>query len=248
MGKVLSVVSGKGGTGKTTFTANTAVALSLCSKKVAIIDCDFKMRNLDQHLGLADAGVFDFYDVLCGNAKLSDSFLKTDRFPNLSFIPASNSFSFTEGDCLKNFPRIARELREQFDYIFFDCPSGADTPVSEIAQESDEILIVVLPDKTSIRNAERILWRLSDLGTADFSLVVNRVDVSLMKEKVCPNVDNIMDTLSIPLLGIVYEEPGAPRYLAKGIPMSAENFTLASVCFQNIARRILGERVPICLI
>lgn len=247
MGKIISVVSGKGGTGKTTVSANLSVCLAKLGKRTLAVDCDFKMRNLDQHLGLLDSGVFDFHDVLTGKRALEDAIIPHSLL-NLSFVPASNFYSFSDGGAMEGLKATVFSMKARFDFVIFDCPSGSDSPVPELSGLSDEVIVSVLPDLTSIRNAERIIGNLSLAGVRNFLLIVNRADVRLMQGKYCPNVDNVMDALNIPLLGVVYDEPGAIRYLTMGEPMSVDGSTIGAVCFKNIARRLCGERVPVLLI
>ena len=245
MGKVIAVLSGKGGTGKTSVCAGVAIALAAEGVKVLCIDCDIGLRNLDISLGMSDVDALSFYDVIQGGYPLSGS-CQHPNYPNLRFLTAPMNKAAEDMDP-EAFRAMLQEARSRFDYIFLDAPAGVDVGFRLVSQAADRFLLVTGAHASAIRDASRVAQLLELMGKDDVRLVVNRVDKSMLSALKL-TVDDIMDTAGLPLIGIVPEDVAVPLAAATGIPV--RNFRKRSPAltgYKNIARRIQGIRVPISL-
>jgi len=239
MGKLIAVVSGKGGVGKTTVAAGVGCCLAALGKTVVCADADAGMGNLDVALGMQDAGALDGGDVLHGLAEINEALLPHETLDNLRLLsaPAESDDAVKTG-----MPHLLREIADTVDYCIADCPAGAGAALLAIAAEADEIIMVCTPDFVSLRDAKR----LADMLKNDsIRLVVNRVRPRLMISGNAPDIDSAMDTTGLMLLGVVPEDESImifsnrwklfPLYTADGA---------ARACL-NIAQRLLGNHVPV---
>lgn len=243
MGKVIAVLSGKGGTGKTSVCAGVAIALVAEGKRVLCIDCDIGLRNLDISLGLSDTDALSFWDVSQGGYSLSGCCVHPE-YPTLSFLTAPMNKRPEDIDP-DAFDAMLCEAKAAFDYIFLDAPAGVDAGFRLVSRGADRFLLVTGAHAAAIRDAARVAQLLELMGKEDVRLVVNRVDKSMLSA-VKLTVDDIMDTAGLPLIGVVPEDPSVPLAAAWGIPV--EKFrrrTPALTAYRNIARRVQGIRVPI---
>ena len=242
MGKIIAVVSGKGGTGKTTFTANIGFALASMGKRVLCLDCDITLRNLDLALGLSDSALMDFSDVLSARCTLEEAVVSHHKYPSLFLLAAPLAFgSFTvDREQIKD---LMEQIKESFDFCLVDAPAGLGQGFRMATQEADHVVVVTTTDVTALRDAQRTVMELDRFPTGQVHLVVNRVAKKLMKQ-LHTTIDDAMDAAGLPLLGVVPEDPDIPRCLNQGIPLRDDNF-YAAQAYYNIARRIAGSKAPL---
>ena len=242
MGKIIAVVSGKGGTGKTTFTANIGFALASMGKRVLCLDCDITLRNLDLALGLSDSALMDFSDVLSARCTLEEAVVSHHKYPSLFLLAAPLAFgSFTVDREQVN--DLMEQIKESFDFCLVDAPAGLGQGFRMATQEADHVVVVTTTDVTALRDAQRAVMELDRFPTGQVHLVVNRVAKKLMKQ-LHTTIDDAMDAAGLPLLGVVPEDPDIPRCLNQGIPLRDDNF-YAARAYYNIARRIAGPKAPL---
>jgi len=244
MGEVIAVLSGKGGTGKTSVCAGLATALSDTGVKVLCIDCDIGLRNLDISLGLSQLGTLSFMDVLQHGSTLAQASVHP-TFPNLQFLTAPINCAAEEIDP-SAFAAFLRKAREHYHYILLDAPAGIDAGFRLAAQFADRILLVTGPDPASVRDASRAGEILELMGKADVRLIVNRVSDKIVAALKL-TIDDVMDTAGLPLIGIVPEDSGVTLAAAFGKPLLKHTKKGASAACRRIAKRLQGLSVPIPL-
>ena len=232
MGKIIIVASGKGGTGKTTFTSQAGTQLALLGNLTVLVDADAGFRNLDIALGLESSVVYDYSDYINGGADLDDILIKSPYNENLYFVAAPQSAATSDFD--KDRTRLFWEsLKSRFDYVIADAPAGMGDGFSFAAEYADEAVIVSLAESASLLDADRVI-----------RLVLNRIKPELIEKKVLMNVDDCMDVLSIPLLGIIPDDIEVTELVPNGA-LIAQTDKGAGKAFCNIVRRMMGSNVPI---
>lgn len=244
MGEAIVITSGKGGVGKTTTTANLGTALALMGKKVCLVDTDIGLRNLDVVMGLENRIIFDIVDVIEGRCRLNQALIQDKRFDDLSLLPAaqtSDKSALTE-DGMK---KIIAELKQDYDYILIDCPAGIEQGFQSAVAGADQAIVVTTPEKASVRDADRIIGLLENKDVGRPSLIINRIRNHMMKAGDMLDVDEIVNVLAIDLIGIVLDDDEVIKASNHGKPVAFEPNTKASIAYRNIARRILGEAVPL---
>lgn len=245
MGEVFAVLSGKGGTGKTSVCAGVAEALAEEGRRVLCIDCDVGLRNLDISLGLSDSGALSFLDVLQGHYPL-DKAVKHPLYPDLFFLTAPMNCPVESIDA-PAFAALLRRARREFDYIFLDAPAGVDAGFRLAASAADRILLVTGPGPAAVRDAARVGQLLELMGKQEIRLVVNRVDRDML-QTVRMTIDDVMDEAGLPLMGVVLEDPYVVLAASFGQPLLkyAKRCEAAKAC-RKIAKRIQGLHEPITL-
>lgn len=240
VGTVIVITSGKGGTGKTSLTGGIGAALARRGSKVLCIDGDIGLRNLDITLGMTDAALMDFTDVISGQCELDRAAAPHPTVSNLSLLTAPltlpEEFSGEEG-----FRAMLDQAREVYDYILIDCPAGLGQGFRLATCGADRAVVVSVSDPSSLRDAQRVVTQLAHLETVH--LVVNRVRRPLLK-KMETTIDHAMDTAGLPLLGLVPEDANVQLAAGRGqaLPDTGKG---AAQAFGNIARRLQGEEVPL---
>lgn len=245
MAKTIVVTSGKGGVGKTTSTANIGTALALQGKKVCLIDMDIGLRNLDVVLGLENRIIYDIVDVIEGRAKLHQALIKDKRFDDLLFLlPAAQHADkyAVETDQMED---IIAELDKYYDYILIDSPAGIERGFENSVVAADGAIIITTPEISAIRDADRIVGILEQRDLEPPQLVINRIRKGMMDDGDVMDIEEITRHLSIELLGIVYDDDEVVRTSNKGEPVVLNPDYDSSKGYRNIARRILGESVPL---
>lgn len=245
MGELIAVLSGKGGTGKTSVCAGVATALAQAGEKVLCIDCDVGLRNLDISLGLGDSGALSFLDVSEGGYPLSQAEAHPG-IPNLFFLTAPMNRPVDQIDPVA-FGEMLQSAREMFDYIFLDAPAGVDAGFRLVAALADRALVVTGPGPAAVRDAARVGELLELMGKSDVRLIVNRVNRAMLSS-VRLTVDDVMDSAGLPLLGIVLEDANIILAAALGQPLlHYKKRCAAAAAFRRIARRIQGIPEPIII-
>lgn len=243
VGELIAVLSGKGGTGKTSVCAGVAAALAASDARVLCIDCDVGLRNLDISLGLSDCGTLSFLDVCQGSYPLSRAEVHP-QFPKLSFLTAPMNCA-PEAIDTEAFGAMLSEARAQFDFVFLDAPAGVDTGFHLVSRFADRCILVTLPGPGAIRDASRSGELLELMGKTNVRLIVNRVNRKMVNAMEL-TIDDVMDTAGLPLLGVIPEDPNVTLAAAFGQPLLKyrPRCGAAQAC-RRIAYRIQGLPEPI---
>lgn len=242
MGEIISVISGKGGTGKTTVCAAVATCLAAEGKRVLCIDADIGLRNLDIALGMADLPVIAFTDVMYGHYTFEDA-AKHPKLEKLSLLTAP----IRENGKLiddSGFQRMLKQAKETFDFCLIDAPAGIGEGFRLATQFSDRCIIISTPDPASVRDAAQAADMLLLQGKEDLLLVVNRV-APRMFSRMALTVDDIMDQVGLPLLGLVPEDSDVMLAAAKGESLIYAANDGAAEAALRISRRLRGEVLPL---
>ncbi|WP_010531123.1 septum site-determining protein MinD [Lentibacillus jeotgali] len=244
MGEAIVITSGKGGVGKTTTTANIGTALALMEKKVCLIDTDIGLRNLDVIMGLENRIIYDIVDVIEERCKLKQALIRDKRFEDLTLLPAAQTSdkSAVTTDGMK---KILEELKQTYDYIIIDCPAGIEQGFQNAVAGADKAIVITTPEKSSVRDADRIVGLLENEELEPPKMVINRIRNHMMKNGDMLDIDDIIQILSIDLLGIVIDDDEVIKASNSGEPVALQGSSKASIAYRNIARRILGETVPL---
>lgn len=242
-GKVFVITSGKGGVGKTTTSANLGTALAMQDKKVVLVDTDIGLRNLDVVMGLENRIVFDIVDVVNEHCRLKQALIKDKRFESLCLLPAAQTKDKTavSPHQMKN---LTNDLRQEFDYILVDCPAGIEQGFKNAIAGADAAIVVATPEVSSVRDADRIIGLLEAAGLKETQLIINRIRPKMVKKGDMMDIDDILDILSIELLGVVPEDESIVISTNRGEPAVMGNSSPAGEAYRRIARRIVGEKVP----
>lgn len=236
MGRIIAVTSGKGGVGKTTCCGNIALRLAELGKHVLAMDCDFGLRNLDLVLHMTDQMVYTLEDCLTGEMSLIQTVLPVRK--GLDFLPAP--FSLTTQVPQQCWEALLYQARQDYDMILMDTAAGLSGQVQQVLASCDETLIVTTPDECAVRDADRTVQQAQTCGCEEIALLINRVRPKYLARGVGMNVDEVMDSLGVPLIGIVVEDPALWQQGGQ-----APKGSTAAQCFSNIARRMCGEQVPV---
>ena len=246
MGEVIVITSGKGGVGKTTTTANLGAALALRSKKVALVDTDIGLRNLDVVMGLENRIVYDIVDVVEEKCKLRQALIKDKRFNELFLLPAAQTRdkSAVNEEQMKE---LIGKLKEEFDYILIDCPAGIEQGFKNAIAGADRAIIVTTAEISAIRDADRIIGLLEASEIKNPELIINRIRPAMVKKGEMMDVDDIVDLLSIDLIGVVPDDEYIITQTNKGEPVVIKDKSPSGKAYLEIARRILGENVDVTI-
>jgi septum site-determining protein MinD len=245
MGKAIVFTSGKGGVGKTTATANIGYGLALNGKDVVLVDTDIGLRNLDVMMGLENRIVFNLCDVVDGICELSQALIKDNRLSsNLYLLPASQS-KYKEDVSFSQMKTIIGLLKKNFDYVLIDCPAGIEHGFANAVQAADSAIIVVTPEVTSVRDADRVLGLLEAHEITDTQLIINRIRPEMVNSGSMMTVDEITDLLGIKLLGVVPEDRNVIAGTNKGEPVILRQKSPASKAFMSIISRLEGKDEPL---
>ena len=244
MGQVIAVISGKGGTGKTSLTAGVAACLAAEGQKVLCIDCDMGLRNLDLSLGLADEATVAFTDVMDGLYTLEDA-VTHPRIPGLDLLTAPVT-KLPEDVDQEAFGRLLEEVRAQYDWCLIDAPAGVGVGFQLATRYADELVVVAVADPASMRDAARgaDFFELQYRPDRAMRLGVNRVS-RRMYRKLRATVDDVMDGVGLPLLGIVPDDISVTLAAAASEPLILYTSRGASVACLHIARRLCGRRATL---
>ncbi len=250
MAKVLVVTSGKGGVGKTTTTAATGAALAQNGQKVVVVDFDVGLRNLDLVMGAERRVVFDLINVVQGVAKLSQALIRDKRLENLWLLPASQT---RDKDALtdEGIGNIIAELRTKYDWIICDSPAGIERGATLAMRYADEAIIVTNPEVSSVRDSDRIIGML-DSKTVKAEkgeqvkkhILITRYDTARASRGEMLTIEDILEILATPLLGIIPESQDVLRASNVGTPVTLNNANSAPArAYIDAARRLMGETI-----
>lgn len=242
--RVITITSGKGGVGKTTTTANLGTALAMQGKKVAVVDSDIGLRNLDAVLGLENRIVYDLVDVVEGQCRLRQALIKDKRLPDLYLLPAAQTRDKNAINSIQ-MEQLCQQLRQEFDFVLIDSPAGIEQGFRNAIVGADEIIIVANPEMASVRDADRIIGLVEAAGKAEPRLIINRLRPEMVKRGDMMDVADVLEVLGIDLLGIVPEDETIIVSINRGEPIVYEKRSRAGRAFINAAHRIIGEEVPL---
>lgn len=251
MAKIVVVTSGKGGVGKTTTSASFATGLALRGKKTVVIDFDVGLRNLDLIMGCERRVVFDFVNVIHGEANLRQALIKDKANENLFVLAASQT---RDKDALteEGVGRVIEELAKEFDYIICDSPAGIERGAHLAMYFADEALVVTNPEVSSVRDSDRVLGLLSSKtrkvekgeGRIKEHLVLTRYNPARVAKGEMLSVEDVKEILAIPLLGVIPESPTVLTSSNAGTPVIANKESDAGAAYDDVVARFLGEDRP----
>jgi len=243
MGRVITITSGKGGVGKTTTTANLGTALAMQGGRVAVIDADIGLRNLDVVMGLENRIVYDLVDVVEGRARLRQALIKDKRLPELCLLPAAQT---RDKDAVspEQMIDLIGQLRGEFDYVLVDSPAGIEGGFRNAIAGADEVVIVTTPEVSAVRDADRIVGLVEAAEKGPASLIVNRLKPRLVERGEMLSVEDVLELLAINLIGIVPDDESIVTSTNRGEAAVYDQQSRAGKAFLNIARRLAGEEVP----
>jgi septum site-determining protein MinD len=254
MAKVLVVTSGKGGVGKTTSTAALGGALARTGKNVVVVDFDVGLRNLDLVMGAERRVVYDLINVVQGDAKLAQALIRDKRVDTLSLLPASQT---RDKDALseEGVERVMGELREKFDWVICDSPAGIERGATLAMRHADLAVVVTNPEVSSVRDSDRIIGLLdSKTKRAEAGermekfLLLTRYDPARAERGEMLKVDDVLEILSIPLLGIIPESEEVLRASNLGAPVTIANpLSAPARAYADAAKRLMGETVALTI-
>jgi len=246
MGEVIVITSGKGGVGKTTTTANIGAALALRGKKVALVDTDIGLRNLDVVMGLENRIVYDIVDVVEEKCKLRQALIKDKRFNELFLLPAAQTRdkSAINEEQMKE---LINKLKEEFEYILIDCPAGIEQGFRNAIAGANRAIVVTTAEISAIRDADRIVGLLEASEIKNPELIINRIRPAMVKKGEMMDVDDIVDLLSIDLIGVVPDDEYIITQTNKGEPVVTNSKAPSGKSYIEIASRILGENSEISI-
>ncbi|MEC2076778.1 septum site-determining protein MinD [Metabacillus fastidiosus] len=245
MGEAIVITSGKGGVGKTTTSANLGTSLAILGKRVCLVDTDIGLRNLDVVMGLENRIIYDLVDVVEGRCKMHQALVKDKRFEDMLYLlPAAQTSDKTavEPEQIK---KVVDQLKQDYDYVIIDCPAGIEQGYKNAIAGADQAVVVTTPEISAVRDADRIIGLLEKEDMERPRLVINRIRNHLVKNGDMLDVDEIVSHLSIDLLGIVADDDNVIKASNNGEPIAMDPNNRASIAYRNIARRILGESVPL---
>ncbi|TYT74535.1 septum site-determining protein MinD [Desulfobotulus mexicanus] len=243
-GKIIVITSGKGGVGKTTATAALGAAIALEGKRVAVVDMDIGLRNLDVVMGLENRIVFNVVDLAKGRCKVRQAAIKDRRIENLFLIPASqsdNKTALSTDDMI----RLCKKLRQEFDVVLIDCPAGIEQGFENSVIGADEAVVVCTPEVSAVRDADRIIGLLYARSITP-KLIVNRIVPRLVASGDMLSHKDVVDVLSIELIGLVCMDDFVITSTNTGTPVVLDRDSRAGQAFRRIAARLLGNtEIPI---
>jgi septum site-determining protein MinD len=244
LGEAIVITSGKGGVGKTTTSANIGTALALQGKKVVMVDTDIGLRNLDVVMGLENRIIYDLIDVSDGRCRLAQALIKDKRFEELYLLPAAQT---KDKDAItpEKVKKIVVELKKDFEFVIIDCPAGIEQGFKNAVAGADKAIVVTTPENAAVRDADRVIGLLENNGLRGPKLIINRIRQKMLKSGEMLGVDEIVSVLAIDLLGIVPDDEYVIKCANTGEPTVMSPNSRASIAYRNIARRILGDTVPL---
>lgn len=244
MSTAIVITSGKGGVGKTTSSANIGTALALQGKKVCMVDFDIGLRNLDIVMGLENRIIFDIVDVVTGSCDLSQALVHDKRVPGLALLPAAQhreKFVITP----EQSKAVVDQLLSLYDYVILDCPAGIEHGFKVAVAGAEQAIVVTTPENTSVRDADRVIGMLENARITSPKLVINRIRPKMVQSGDMLDIDEIVQLLGIDLIGVVPDDEAIIGNANKGEPTVLKLDSKAAMAYRNIARRILGDAVPL---
>ncbi|HIK12200.1 MAG TPA: septum site-determining protein MinD [Oscillatoriaceae cyanobacterium M33_DOE_052] len=244
MSRIIVVTSGKGGVGKTTSTANLGMALAQRGRRVALVDADFGLRNLDLLLGLENRIVYTAVEVIAGQCRLEQALVKDKRQPKLVLLPAAQN-RMKDAVTPDQMRQVVEALAREHDYVLIDSPAGIESGFQNAIAAAREALIVTTPEIAAVRDADRVVGLLEAHGVKKINLIVNRLRPEMVEANDMMSVEDVREILAIDLIGVIPDDEKVIVSTNRGEPLVlSDTKTLAGSAFDNIARRLEGEKIP----
>jgi septum site-determining protein MinD len=243
MAQCIVVTSGKGGVGKTTTSANLGCGLALAGNKVAMIDADIGLRNLDLILGLENRIVYDLVQVIEGECKLKQALIRDKRIDGLCLLPAAQT---RDKNAVKpeDMKRLIEEMKETFDYVIVDCPAGIEQGFKNSIAGADRAIIVTTPEVSAIRDADRIIGLVEANELPEPELIINRYRAGMVNRGDMMNKDDILEILAIPLIGLVPDHEDVIISANRGQPAVFDEKSVVGAAYRRITGRVMGQDIP----
>ena len=241
--RVIVITSGKGGVGKTTAVANIGISVARLGYRVALVDADIGLRNLDLLLGLENRVLYTAMEVLDGKCRLDQALIRDKRWKNLALLPISKNRQRYNVD-RQGITILVNSLQELgYQYIVIDCPAGIDIGFINAITPANEAIVVTTPEITAIRDADRVTGLLEANNIFNVKLLLNRVRLEIIQRNDIISVDDVQEMLGIPLLGAVPEDSNVIVATNRGEPLVLrKKITLSGIAFENAARRLIGRQ------
>ncbi|APF03358.1 TPA: septum site-determining protein MinD [Legionella pneumophila] len=251
MAKIIVITSGKGGVGKTTSSAAISSGLALLGHKTVVIDFDIGLRNLDIIMGCERRVVYDFINVINGEANLNQALIKDKRVPNLCILPASQTRD-KDALTLEGVEKTLNELAKDFDFIICDSPAGIETGALMAMYFADHAIVVTNPEVSSVRDSDRILGILAsktkraieNKAPVQEHLLLTRYDPERVERGEMLSVTDVKEILAIPLIGVIPESKSVLKASNTGTPVILDESSDAGIAYQDAIARFLGEERP----
>jgi len=244
MSRIIVITSGKGGVGKTTITANLGMAIAKLGRRVALVDADFGLRNLDLLLGLENRVVYTAVEVLANQCRLEQALVKDKRQEGLVLLPAAQSRT-KEAVSPEQMKQLLKILAKSYDYIIVDSPAGIETGFRNAIAAAEEALIVTTPEIASVRDADRVIGLLEAHSIKRIHLIVNRLKPAMVQADQMMSVSDVQEILAIPLIGVVPDDERVIVSSNRGEPLvTEEKLSLPGIAINHIARRLEGDKLP----
>ena len=243
-GKTIVMTSGKGGVGKTTATANVGTALALRSNRVAVIDTDIGLRNLDVVMGLENRIVYDLVDVVEGRCRLEQALIRDKHAGDLYLIAAAQT---RDKDCIttQQLVGLCKRLEDDFDYVIVDCPAGIEQGFRNAVAAAREALVVTTPEVSAIRDADRVIGLLQAADIREIRLIINRINPAMVRQGNMMDASDVLEMLAVDAIGLVPADDRVITSTNNGTPVVYDSQSASGREFVRIAARIDGEHLPL---
>ena len=242
MSEVIVITSGKGGVGKTTTVANIGTGLAAMGKRVAVVDTDIGLRNLDVVMGLENRIVYNLVDVINGSCRLKQALIRDRRHQDLYLLPSAQTKDKTAVSP-EQMIKLTDDLREEFDYVLLDCPAGIEQGFKNAVAGADRALVVTTPEVSAIRDADRIIGLLEHAEIDEVDLIVNRIRADMVRRGDMMSLSDVTDILAVNIIGAVPDDENIVVSTNQGEPLVGMGSS-AGQAYLDICRRLLGESVP----
>lgn len=251
MAKIIVVTSGKGGVGKTTTSAAISSGLAMLGHKTVVVDFDIGLRNLDIIMGCERRVVYDFINVINGEATLNQTLIKDKRLPNLYILPASQTRD-KDALTLEGVENVLNDLAKEFEFIICDSPAGIESGALMAMHFADEAIIVTNPEVSSVRDSDRILGILASKSKRAIEgkepikehLLLTRYSPQRVEQGEMLSVQDVQDILAIDLIGVIPESKAVLKASNTGTPVVLDENSDAGIAYLDAIARFLGENRP----
>ena len=243
MCEIIVITSGKGGVGKTTTTANIGVGLAMRGNRVALIDTDTGLRNLDLLLGLENRILYDLVDVTSGRVPYKKALVRHKKYDTLFLLPTSQVRDKSAVNP-EQLVQLCNEMKKDFEFIIIDCPAGIEQGFKTAIAAADQALVVTMPEISAVRDADKIIGELGRADKENIKLIVNRMRYAMSEKGDMLSIEDINEILSIECIGIVPDDEFVITSTNKGDPAINSEKSIAGQAYRNIVGRLCGESIP----
>ncbi len=245
MSEAIVITSGKGGVGKSTATANIGAGLALLGQRTVMVDMDIGLRNLDVITGLENLIVYNLVDVAEGSCEPDQALIQDTKHPGLYLLPSAQTGDKSAVN-EEQIEKLTERLKEIYDFVLFDCPAGIEQGFINAVAGADRALIITVPEKAAIRDADRIKGLLDDHGIRDPGIIVNRIRPDLLKSKDQTAPEEIGEILGLPVVGLIPDDDAVPCCAGRSESV-VDTDCPAGKAFMDICHRLFGEDAELIL-